>query len=102
MSNLKCFALPSDAHAGGSYGGGWEIRNRSAETNFNVLLLQQRVTDECLSTLVTEVEYTLNFRPLIPIVLDPEAQETLNPNHLQLCNREEAALPLGLFLKSDS
>ena len=50
---------------------------------------------------MTEVVYILNSRPLIPIVLDPEAQEQLTPNHLLLCGHEGASLPPGLFSKSD-
>jgi len=82
-------------------GGVWERSIRSAKKTFNALLLQQRVTDECLSTLMTEVVYILNSRPLIPIVLDPEAQEQLTPNHLLLCGHESASLPPGLFSKFD-
>jgi len=43
--------------------------NRSPKKIFNALLLQQRVTDECLSTLMTEVEYILNSRPLVILTL---------------------------------
>jgi len=67
------FNPPSASHMGGV----WERLIRSAKKIFNALLLQQRVTDECLSTLMTDVEYILNSRPLIPVVLDPEAQEPL-------------------------
>jgi len=82
-------------------GGVWERLIRSAKKIFNALLLQQRVTDVCLSTLMTEVEYILNSQPLIPIVLDPEAQEPLTPNHFLLCGHEGASLPPELFSKSD-
>ena len=41
-------------------GGVWERSIRSAKKIFNALLLQQRVTSECLSTLMMEVEYKLN------------------------------------------
>jgi len=91
------FNPPSASHIGGV----WERLIRSAKKTFNALLLQQRVTDGCLSTLMTEVEYILNSRPLIPIVLGPEAQEPLTPNHLLLCGHEGASLPPGLFSKSD-
>ena len=94
------FNPPLASHMGGVR----ERLIRSAKKIFNALLLQQRVTDECLFTLVTEAEYILNIlnsRPLIPIVLDPEAQEPLTPNHLLLCGHEWPSLPPGLFLKSD-
>ena len=62
------------------------------------LLSEQRFTDESLETLLTEVEYILNSRPLTPVVMDSECQEPLTPNHLLLAGHEGASLPPGVFL----
>jgi len=64
-------------------------------------LFEQRVIDECLSTLVTEVEYIPISRPFISIVPDPDVQRRLTPNHLLLCVHEGAFLPPELFSKYD-
>ena len=50
---------------------------------------------------MAEVEGILNSRPLVPIVIDPQAHEPLTPNHLLLL-RGHPNLPPGLFDKRDS
>ena len=65
------------------------------------VLHSQLVSDDELSTLLAEVEGILNSRPLVPIVIDPEGNEPLTPNHLLLL-RGNPNLPPGLFEKRDS
>jgi len=91
------FNPPLESHMGGV----WERSIRSAKKIFNALLLQQRVTSECLSTLMMEVEYKLNSWPLIPILLNPEAQEPLAPNHFAAVWSQRCVITPGLYLKSD-
>ena len=66
------------------------------------LLSEQRLTDESLETLLTEVEYILNSRPLTPVVMDSKCQEPITPNHLLLAGHEGASLPPGVFCAADS
>jgi len=66
------------------------------------MLSEQRLTDESLATLLTEVEYILNSRPLTPVVMDSECQEPLTPNHLLLAGHKGASLPPGVFCAADS
>jgi len=82
------------------FGGVWERMIRSVRRIFNALLSQQTLTDDSLLTLMTEVESILNSRPLTPILLDPEAEEPLTPNHLLLL-RSSSSVP-GIFEKSDN
>jgi len=64
-------------------GGVWERLIRSVRKIFGALLTQKTVTDEGLVTVMVEVE-SMNSRPLTPVVLDPDGEEPLTPNHLLL------------------
>jgi len=59
------FNPPLASHMGGI----WERVIRSVKILF-ALLSEQRLTDESLETLLAEVEYILNSRPLTPVVMD--------------------------------
>ena len=74
---------------------------RSIRRIFCALLQQQTLTDDILHTLLVEVEKILNSRPLVPINIDPSADEVLTPNHLLLL-RSEDNLPPGIFDKKDN
>ena len=91
------FNPPLASHMGGI----WERLIRSVRRILYVLLSQQKLNDERLTTLMTEVEYILNSRPLTPITLDPEGDEPLTPNHLLLLGRC-VGLPPGVFGEADN
>ena len=65
------------------------------------LLSEQRLTDESLETLLTEVEYILNSSPFTPVVMDwvPGAADS---KHQLLAGHGGASLPLGVFCAADS
>ena len=64
------------------FGGVWERMIRSIRRILNGLLLQQRLTDEVLQTLMCEVEAILNSRPLTTLSDEPGAPRPLTPAHL--------------------
>ncbi|GBP48742.1 hypothetical protein EVAR_88203_1 [Eumeta japonica] len=65
-------------------GGAWERLIRSVKNSLNTVLLTKNPTEEVLNTLLAEVEYTVNNRPLTYVTTDPEAPESLTPNHFFL------------------
>ena len=71
----------------------------TADTFFNALLSYQTLTDDLLVTLMTEAESIINSRPLTPILLDPDAEEPLTPNHLLMMRSSTS--PPGLFKGTD-
>ena len=71
----------------------------TADTFFNALLSSQTLTDDLLVTLMTEAESIINSRPLTPILLDPDAEEPLTPNHLLMMRSSTS--PPGLFKGTD-
>ena len=75
-------------------GGVWERLIRSVRKILGALLTQQTVTDEGLATVMVEVESIMNSR-LTPVVLDPDGEEPLAPNHLLLI-RGSPNLPLEI------
>ena len=56
--------------------------------------------EDVLATDLTEVEATLNSRPLCAITDDPNDLQPLTPNHL-LLQRTVSTLPPGTFVKED-
>ena len=63
------FNLPAASHMGGS----WERQIRSIRQILTTVLHSQLVSDDKLSTLLTEVEDVLNSRSLVPMSLIPKA-----------------------------
>ena len=90
------FNPPTASH----FGGIWERLIRSTRKILCMLLQQQTVTDETLLTLFTEVECILNSRPLTPIIIDPEDNAPLTPNHLLQVGASPNLSP-GVFSSSD-
>ncbi|GBP55618.1 hypothetical protein EVAR_35853_1 [Eumeta japonica] len=81
-------------------GGAWERLIRSVKNSLNTVLLTKNPTEEVLNTLLAEVEYTVNNRPLTYVTTDPEAPESLTPNHFLLGGSAAAPAP-GTFNESD-
>ena len=84
-----------------NFGGVWERLIRSVRSTLSVIMKQQPVYDETLSTLMTQVEGILNSRPLTKTSDDPADDEPLTPNHLLLL-RGNKPMPPGSFTKNDA
>ena len=65
-------------------GGIWERQIRSVRKVLNIILREQTLDDERLSTLFCEVESIINGRPLTVSSDDPNDESPLTPNHLLL------------------
>ena len=61
---------------------------------------ERLVDEEVLATMLTEMEATLNSRPLCAVSNDPYDLEPLSPNQ-QLLHRAVHSLPPGSFVKED-
>ena len=74
------FNPPSASHMGGV----WERLIRSVKTALTVVLREQAPKEETLLTILTEVEHSVNSRPLTHVSVDPRNIEALTPNHFLL------------------
>ena len=90
------FNPPTGSH----HGGVWERSIRTARKLLVALLKQQTVDDECLATIMCQVESIMNSRPLTKVSDDPIDLEALTPNHLLLL-RPGSSLPPGIFNEAD-
>ena len=79
------------------YLGAADKNSRKILTN---LLKLQSLNDECLQTVMCEVEAVINSRPLTKSSDDVDDLEPLTPNHLLLL-KGKPALPPGVFQKED-
>ena len=86
---------------GSHFGGIWERCIRTIRKILLALLKQQHVDDECLMTIMCEVESIMNGRPLTKVSDDPKDLEALIPSHLLLL-RPGTSLPPRVFCQSDS
>ncbi|XP_062704039.1 uncharacterized protein LOC134286443 [Aedes albopictus] len=68
---------PSSPHMGGS----WERLIGSVKRNLMAILPTRRLSDEVLRNMLTEVENTVNSRPLTYVPVDDESAPALTPNH---------------------
>ena len=90
------FNPPAASHMGGI----WERQIRTVRKMLNVILKEQIVGDERLSTLLHEVESIVNGRPLAVLSDDPNDETPLTPNHLLLLRGGSNLLP-NRFDQSD-
>ena len=81
--------------------GVWERLIRSIRRVLRAMLLQHSVSDNTLLTLMIEIEAIMNSRPLTPVLLDPDANVPLTPNHLLLL-RGNASGFSNQFSESDT
>ena len=88
------FQRPKASHASGV----WERLIRSTRTALKAMLGESLVEENVLATVLTEVEATLNSRPLCAVSDNPNDLQPLTPNHL-LMQRTVSALPPGTFVK---
>ncbi|XP_072932283.1 uncharacterized protein [Epargyreus clarus] len=86
------FIPPGAPHMGGA----WERMVRSVKVALVAVLGEKSPPEEVLYTLLTEVEHTVNSRPLTHLSADPRDEEALTPNHF-LIGRSCGAAVLGEF-----
>ena len=86
--------------AGSHHGGVWERIIRTIRKAMNSVLKEQTLDDEGLHTLMCEIEYTINDRPITKNTDHHSDLEPLTPNHLLLMKRKPN-LPPGVFNKTD-
>ena len=89
------FNPPSASHIGGI----WERQIRTVRRVLNVILMEQTLDHERLSTLFCEVDSIINGRPLTVLSDDPNDESPLTLNHLLLL-RGGPELPPGRFDQS--
>ena len=90
------FQPPTASHASGV----WERLIRSTRTALKAILGETLAEEDVPATVLTEVEATLNSRPLCAVSDDPNDLQPLTPNHL-LLQRTISGLPPGTFVKDD-
>ncbi|XP_062557550.1 uncharacterized protein LOC134222414 [Armigeres subalbatus] len=74
------FNPPLTPHMGGS----WERLIRTVKNNLASMCSSARPSDEVLRNLLTEVENTVNSRPLSHVPIDDDSAPALTPNHFLL------------------
>lgn len=82
-------------------GGAWERLVRSVKVALVTVLQERHPTEETLTTLLAEVECTVNSRPLTHVSVDPSDPEALTPNHFLLGGSANTAAP-GEFTEGDT
>lgn len=91
------FNSPAASHQGGI----WERQIRTVRRILNSLLKEQAVNDDCIQTIMCEVESIINGRPLTSISDDVNDLEPLTPNHLLLL-KSQPSMPPGIFSKDNT
>ena len=90
------FNSPAASHQGGV----WERQIRTVRRILNSILKEQAVNDDCLHTIMCEVE-SINDRLLTSVSNDVNDVEPLTPNHLLLL-KCQPSMPPGIFSKDDT
>lgn len=86
------FIPPMSPH----FGGCWERMVGSVKSCLATTLLTKVPTEELLTTLLADVEHTLNSRPLTDVPLDNLDDDAITHNHL-LLGRSSKIAPFGEF-----
>lgn len=74
------FNPPQSPHMGGS----WEVMVRLVKRSLERLMPSRNPNEELFKTILAEVEFIVNSRPLSYIPIESEASEAITPNHLLL------------------
>ena len=80
--------------------GVWERLVQSAKKHLKAVVGDRLLSEFVLRTLFTEVEFSMNNRPIVAALDDPADLEALTPNHF-LLQRKVTGLPHGVFVKQD-
>lgn len=64
-----------------NFGGLWEAAVKSAKTSLIRVLGQRRLSFEDMTTILIQIEATMNSRPLTPLSEDPDELDVLTPGH---------------------
>ena len=93
------FNPPTASHMGGV----WERQIRSARNILSALLAEwgERLDDEALRTLFSEVEAIINSRPLTTLSDNPDDYLPLSPNNLLTMKSVAIVPPPGQFQRDD-
>lgn len=99
------FICPNSPHMGGC----WERLIRSVKTSLKIVLKERAPKEECLQTLITEIENMVNSRPLTHVSTDAHDRESLTPNHFlfnstsgqNMTDGVDILLPPGEFYDDD-
>ena len=78
QNGIKWVFIPPDAPR---MGGAWEWLVRSVKVALRATLSEHTPTEEVLYTVLTEIEHSVNSRPLTYVSADPRDEEALTPNH---------------------
>ena len=73
---------------------------QSTKKHLNAIVGDRLLSEFASRTLLTEVEFIMNNRPIVAASDDPTDLEALTPNHF-LLQRKVAVLPPGVFVKED-
>ena len=91
------FQTPMASHKGGV----WERLIRTVrKVLVGIMPRNSRLTDECLQTVLCEVESIVNSRPLTKVSDDIRDESAITPNHLLLLNQKPVLSP-GVFDETD-
>lgn len=91
------FNTPYASHHGGFF----ERMIRSAREILRFAIVNKSLREETLLTIIAEVEYLLNSRPLTHVGVDIEDPMPLKPNDFLLPGENFDQLPPGVFDESD-
>ena len=78
------------------FGGAWEREIKSVKASLQVVLRDQIVPEDVLTTVLVEVEGILNAKPLGYVSSDVADPDPITPN-LLLMGRRDASLPQALY-----
>ncbi|XP_049866070.1 uncharacterized protein LOC126366823 [Pectinophora gossypiella] len=81
-------------------GGAWERLVRTVKTALLSVLHERHPREEVLATLLCEVEYSVNSRPLTHVSVEATDDEAITPNHFLLGGSARVPLP-GTFTEKD-
>lgn len=90
------FIPPGAPHMGGA----WERMVRTVKIALSAVLREKSPPEEVLHTFLTEVEHTVNARPLTDAISEPGSEESLTPNHF-LIGRSCGSALFGEFDDSE-
>ncbi|KAL3975057.1 hypothetical protein ACER0C_023683 [Sarotherodon galilaeus] len=91
------FNSPAASHQGGV----WERQIRTVRRILSALLKEQVPNEDCLHTIMCEIESIINGRPLTSVSDDINDVEALTPSHLLLL-KSQPLMPPGVFNKNDA